>query len=127
MKFFEVKLCKNILLKVTDFPHDGGPYSEDEVPFNDLQPNVTEAATEKHLPVVTVDGDRIHAEVGEVEHPMTPEHYIAFIMLRTEKGFQIVMLTPEDKPVADFIVNPDDKAVAVYEFCNLHGLWMTEL
>ena len=63
-------------------------------------------------------------EVGSVAHPMLPEHHIAFIYVETEHGGIRVDLN--DKPEA-VIALGEEKAVAVYEYCNLHGLWKTEL
>lgn len=95
--------------------------------FNELVANTTDAATEKHVPVVTVDGNKVSVAVGSVEHPMQEEHFITFVALETKKGFQVVNLSPNEKPVAEFIVAEGDVAVAAYEFCNIHGLWKAEI
>ena len=58
---------------------------------------------------------------------MLENHYIMFILLETEKGYQVRNLVPGEKPVADFTVEDGDKAVAVYEYCNLHGFWKAEV
>ena len=89
-----------------------------------LTANTTDAATEKHVPVVTREGSKLTVNVGSVDHPMTEEHYIQFIALETDKGFRIAYLNPGDEPKADFYA--EEKAIAVYEYCNLHGLWKTE-
>ncbi len=91
-----------------------------------LAPNTTEAAGEKHLPVVTVEDGAIHVNVGEVSHPMAGEHFIEWIYVETENGGQRRILRPEDEPEATFCIG-DDKPIAVYAYCNLHGLWMTEI
>ena len=91
-----------------------------------LEPNTVEASGEKHLPAVSVDGDVISVNVGSVDHPMLPEHYIEWIYLKTEKGGQRKNLEPGAAPAAKFVVC-EDKPVAVYAYCNLHGLWMTEV
>ncbi|MCH5162610.1 MAG: desulfoferrodoxin [Clostridiales bacterium] len=92
-----------------------------------LVPNTTDAAQEKHVPVVKVDGDTVCVEVGSVTHPMTAEHQIAFIVLETDKGYQQHCLKSTDAPKTEFKLTAGEKAVAVYEYCNLHGLWMTKL
>lgn len=92
-------------------------------PMTQLVPNTTDAATEKHVPVVTAEGNKVSVQVGSAIHPMTEKHYIQFIYLETEKGGQIRCLTPEDEPKAEFLVAEGDKPVSVYEYCNLHGLW----
>lgn len=97
-------------------------------PMELLEPNTVDAAQEKHVPAVTVDGDRVCVKVGSVEHPMTDEHYIQMIILETDKGsLQVRHLTPSDKPEAEFVAAPGEKPAAVYEYCTLHGLWKTEL
>jgi len=90
-----------------------------------LTANTTDAATEKHVPAVTVDGNKVTAVVGSVEHPMLEEHYIQFIALETADAVQVKYLKPGEKPCAEFLSAEAPKAV--YEYCNLHGLWKTEL
>ena len=94
--------------------------------MQELTANTTDAAVEKHVPVVTVNGNRVEVVVGGVEHPMTEAHYIEFIMLETDKGVQVRHLTPTDAPKAVFEV-AEGTPVAVYEYCNLHGLWKAAL
>ena len=96
-------------------------------PMQQLKANTTDAAQEKHVPVATVEGKKIFVKVGSVAHPMTEEHLIAWIYLQTKKGGQYRHLTPNDKPEAQFIVADDDEPIAVYEFCNLHGLWKADI
>lgn len=91
-----------------------------------LEPNTTEAAGEKHLPVVTVENGVVRVNVGSVDHPMVAEHYIEWVYVETEKGGQRKVLLPDGAPAATFLVG-DEKPVAVYAYCNLHGLWMTEI
>ena len=90
----------------------------------ELIANTVDAAHEKHVPVITVDGETVKVAVGSVEHPSLPAHYIEFIVLVTEGGMQMKWLKPGDKPEATFKIT--DKPVAVYEFCNLHGLWKAD-
>ena len=95
-------------------------------PMKELVPNTTDAANEKHVPVVTVEGDVLKAVVGSVEHPMEEAHYIQFIFVETDKGGHRRALKPGEKPEAEFNLH-GEKPVAVYEYCNLHGLWKKEL
>ena len=92
----------------------------------ELKANSTDAAGEKHVPVITVDGNKVHVVVGSVLHPMTEEHSIQFIALETKQGVQRKALLPTDQPVADFVLAEGDEVVAAYEYCNLHGLWKAE-
>jgi superoxide reductase len=88
----------------------------------ELTANTTDGAHEKHVPVIEQDGDTVTIKVGSVEHPSLPTHYIEWILLETEQGFQIHYLKPGMKPEAVFKVN--EAVVAAYEYCNLHGLWI---
>lgn len=92
-----------------------------------LEPNTTDAAGEKHVPVVEADGNKVVVKVGSVEHPMTEEHHIAFIILETDKGVQRKNLDHVGKPEAEFVLSDGEKAVAAYEYCNLHGFWKADL
>ena len=96
-------------------------------PMTELKPNTVEASQEKHLPVVTIEGNIVKVKVGSVEHPMTEEHHIAWIYLETEQGGQRKKLAVGSKPEAEFALAGGDKAVGVYEYCNLHGLWLTKV
>ncbi|NLT58746.1 MAG: desulfoferrodoxin [Clostridiales bacterium] len=92
----------------------------------ELIPNTEEASQEKHLPVASVEGDRLVAKVGSADHPMEEKHYIEWIYLETEKGGQRKNLLPGEKPAVSFAL-VDDKPLAVFAYCNIHGLWKTEL
>lgn len=87
--------------------------------------NTTDGAFEKHVPVIEVAGDTVTVKVGSVEHPSLPEHYIEWILLVMEGGFQIRYLKPGMKPEAVFKIV--EKPVEAYEYCNLHGLWKAEV
>ncbi len=91
----------------------------------ELIPNTTDAAGEKHVPVFFAIQNSVTVKVGEVEHPSLPAHYIEWILLETENGFQIQYLKPGMKPQATFLINA--WVVAAYEYCNLHGLWKATL
>ncbi|MBM6992316.1 MAG: desulfoferrodoxin [Prevotella sp.] len=90
-----------------------------------LVENTTDAATEKHVPVIEKIEGGYRVSVGSVEHPMTEAHYIQWIELFTDDN-QVLRkyLEPTDKPVAEF--KTDAKAVCAREYCNLHGLWKAE-
>ena len=89
--------------------------------------NTTDAAHEKHVPVVTFSDGEVKVEVGSVEHPSLPAHYIEFILLETTTGIHVKWLKPGDKPEAIFRLVDGEKALVAYEYCNLHGLWMAEV
>lgn len=121
-KFFKCKHCGNVIVKSVN---SGVPVVCCGEKMEELVANTVDASAEKHVPVTSkVDDCFLKVEVGSVAHPMTPEHHIAFIYLETENGGTIKNL--KDKPEAKFCICAD-KPVAVYEYCNLHGLWKTEL
>lgn len=122
-QFFICKHCGNIVSMVKNA---GVPVVCCGEKMEALVPNSTDAAQEKHVPVVKVNANEVVVNVGEVTHPMTEEHLINWICLETDKGAQMRRLTAQDAPEATFIV-ADAKPVAVYEYCNLHGLWKTDL
>jgi len=90
-------------------------------PMNLLTENTTDAATEKHVPVIEKSANVITVKVGSVEHPMEEKHYIEFIELLADGKVYRQFLNPGDKPQATFEVTA--KQVSAREFCNLHGLW----
>ena len=91
--------------------------------MKELVPGTSDGAAEKHVPVIKAEGQKVIVEVGSVEHPMADVHYIEWIILETEKGYQRIDLKPEEAPRAEFILTDSDKVVAAYAYCNLHGLW----
>lgn len=123
VKFYICKHCGNIVGLI----HNAGvPLVCCGEKMSELVPNTTEAATEKHLPVVEMDGNIVKVSVGSVEHPSTEEHYIAWVYLETAHGGQRKAIKPGDKPEVSFALQ-DDELIAVYAYCNLHGLWKTEI
>ena len=94
--------------------------------MTELLPNTVEASGEKHIPTVKVEGSVVTVNVGSVNHPMEDVHYIEWVYVKTQRGGQRKYLNPGEAPNVTFHLG-DDKAVAVYAYCNLHGLWMTEL
>ena len=91
-----------------------------------LVPGVVEASHEKHIPVAKVEGNTVKVEIGSVAHPMAEEHHIAWVYLQTDKGGQRKNLEVGKEPAVTFAL-ADEKAVAVYAYCNLHGLWKADL
>lgn len=121
-KFYICAHCGNVIEKVVD---SGVPVVCCGEEMEELIPNTVEASGEKHLPVVTwLDERTVKVEVGSVHHPMLPEHHIAFVYVETDKGG--IRINLGEEPVAVVSLG-DAKPTAVYEYCNLHGLWKTEL
>ena len=91
--------------------------------MKEIVPGTTDASIEKHVPVYTVEGNKVHVTVGSVEHPMTQEHYIEWVSLQTTGGNQRKALKPNQKPEVCFALCEGDQVEAVYAYCNLHSLW----
>ena len=122
-KFYICRHCGNLVGMV----HDAGvPVVCCGEKMEQLVPNSVEASGEKHKPAVKVENGVVHVNVGSVDHPMVPEHFIEWVYVETEKGGQRKTLKAGDAPSLTFHLG-DDKAVAVYAYCNLHGLWVTEV
>ena len=91
-----------------------------------LEAGVVEASREKHIPEVEVLDGRVNVVVGSVLHPMAEEHSILWVYLETDKGGQRKNLSVGSDPVVSFAL-ADEKPIAVYAYCNLHGLWKKEI
>ncbi len=124
VEFYRCSVCGNVIVKLVD---SGVPVACCGQPMDLLVAGAQDASLEKHVPAVKVDGREVKVTVGSVEHPMTPEHYIQMICLVTEKGFQVAPLSADAAPEASFVVTEGDAPIAVYEYCNLHGLWVAEI
>ena len=120
MKFFKCEHCGNI---VTFLKATGVPVMCCGQKMTELVPGTVDASVEKHVPAVSVDGSLVSVQVGSVEHPMVPEHFIQWVAIETNLGSQIKYLKPEQAPKASFVLAEGEELVAVYEYCNLHGLW----
>ncbi len=119
-RFFVCEHCGNMIAMVKD---KGVPVVCCGQKMTELIPGTVDAAVEKHVPVYSVEGNKVLVTVGEVEHPMIPEHYIEWISIETTFGNQRKELTPERAPKAEFALTEGESVVAVYAYCNLHGLW----
>ena len=124
MKFYVCEHCGNIVTKLTSA---GVPIQCCGENMVELQAGVKEAAVEKHVPAVSVEGNLVKVSVGSVAHPMTEEHYIPWVALETERSASIHWLNPSDAPEVVFALAEGQTAKAVYAWCNLHGLWKTDL
>jgi len=119
-KFYICEHCGNIITMVKS---SGVPVVCCGQKMTELVPGTTDASLEKHVPVWKVEGNIVTVTVGSVEHPMLPEHYIQWVSLQTKQGNQRKALNPGDAPTVQFALCEGDEVEAVYEYCNLHGLW----
>lgn len=120
MKFYVCEHCGNIITMVKN---TGVPVMCCGQKMTELVPGTVDAALEKHVPVVETAGNMVNVKVGSVEHPMLAEHFIQWIALETNQGSQIKYLQPGQAPQASFALAEGEEVKAVYEYCNLHGLW----
>lgn len=114
MKVYQCEKCKKTVITKDELKLDG---------WVELVAGSTDAAQEKHVPVVTKKCKQVKVDVGSVAHPMTAEHLIEWVAIETAQGYQVKYLTPESAPVCNFSLADGDSLVAVYAYCNLHGLW----
>lgn len=119
-----VKFVQNKVSKEVKMISSISEINDDEI---ELVANSTDAATEKHLPVIDVKNDEVTVTVSTVKHPMTVPHHIEFIALITDKNAVLKRLDPKGEPVATFKIGKDEKVLKAYEFCNLHGLWVSKI
>ena len=123
-KFYICEHCGNVVEKI----HDSGVSvvccGQKMTP---IIPGTVEASREKHIPVVALDGNTVVVTVGSVEHPMAEEHSILWVCLETCCGVYRKYLEVGKAPVAHFNLSECEKPVAVYAYCNLHGLWKAEI
>ena len=122
-RFFICEHCGNLIGMINDA---GVPMMCCGQKMTKLEAGTVEASVEKHVPSVKVDGNTVKVEIGTVAHPMTEEHSILWVYLQTNKGGQRKCLEVGKAPEVTFAL-ADETPVAVYAYCNLHGLWKTDL
>ena len=122
-KFFKCKYCGNVIEKL----HVGrGEIDCCGADMQELIPNTVDAGREKHIPVVEINDGIVKVRVGSIEHPMAPDHWIEWIYLETDHGSQIKHLDPGVAPEVEFAFGKE-VPLAVYAYCNLHGLWKADI
>ena len=120
LRFFICNHCGNIIVMIKD---QGVPIKCCGENMQEITVGASEGAKEKHAPVYQINGETVTVSVGETEHPMNPEHYIDWVCMETEDGFQLKKLKPDLSPKISFSLSKGDNVKAVYAFCNLHSLW----
>ena len=122
-KFYVCETCGNLVGMINE---SGVPMMCCGKKMQQIVPGTVEASKEKHIPVATFENGVLTVNVGSVDHPMTEEHLIEWVYVQTDRGGQRKVLNAGDAPKLTFVFT-DEKPVAVYAYCNLHGLWKTEL
>lgn len=123
MKFYKCNVCGNLVEMVKESGVTMVCCGQD---MTELIPGTSDGAHEKHVPVYKVDGCKVSVNVGAMDHPMLDEHYIEWIVVETDKGVHRINLKPTEAPKAEVKLAEGEKVVAVYAYCNLHGLWKAE-
>lgn len=121
MQFYKCNGCGNF---ITFLGEKSGctPKCCGEV-MTELTPNTSDGAIEKHVPIITMNENKVNVTVGSVTHPMVENHYIEWIILETTEGFIKKDLKPDDTPSVTFTLNEDEEVISAYAYCNLHSLW----
>ena len=122
LKFYICKHCGNVIVKLED---SGVPVICCGEPMGELISGTVDATIEKHVPEVEINGEEVIVKIGSEPHPMVPEHYISWILLVTNTGYQIKYIKDQKEAIAFFKTN--EKVLVVYEYCNIHGLWKKDL
>ena len=122
-KFYICPHCGNIVEMVNDAGVK--PFCCGQK-MKELIPGSVEASGEKHIPAVKIGEGIVEVNVGSVDHPMVDVHWIEWVQLVTDKGSYRKWLNPGEAPNVKFLLG-EEKPEAVYAYCNLHGLWKTEL
>ena len=120
MKFYQCTICGQIAAIVKE---TGVPLVCCGQDMNELIPGSVDASVEKHVPMIEIDGDKIIVTISSTPHPMTKEHHIEWVSLQSRFGNQRKALKPGMEPKVCFRVCEGDEILAVYAYCNLHGLW----
>ena len=120
VRFFICNHCGNIIAMIKD---QGVPIKCCGESMKEIIAGTSEGAKEKHIPVYKVSGGAVTVSVGEKEHPMTDEHYIDWVCMETEEGFQLKKLKADMPAKITFSLTKGDKVKSVYAFCNQHSLW----
>ncbi len=120
VKFYRCETCGQIVAIVKQ---TGAPLVCCGKPRKEIVAGTTDASLEKHVPVYEVKDGKVKVTVGAVEHPMTEEHYIEWVLLQTKFGNQRKTLKPGGEPRVCFSICEGDEIEAVYAYCNLHSLW----
>jgi superoxide reductase len=120
LNIYKCEVCGNIV----EVMHvGGGTLTCCNQPMKLLMDNTTDAATEKHVPVVEKTAEGLKVKVGSVAHPMQPEHYIQWIEVIADGRAYRRFLSPGEPPEAVFEIQA--ASVTAREYCNIHGLWKT--
>ncbi|MGL4108999.1 desulfoferrodoxin family protein [Clostridium sp. LP20] len=115
--------CKKCNVIIEEICGNKSDYSCCGKKLTRLVADTTDGAEEKHLPIVELSNNILTVNIGSVSHPMQSEHSIEWVYLKTQRGSQRYNLKPNEEPIVQFLLSDSDIPIAVYSYCNLHGLW----
>lgn len=121
MKFYVCPVCGNVIYVMNG---EIGHVKCCGVDLVELIPNTVDASAEKHVPFCEVYGDKVRVNVGEVLHPMDNDHYIMWVVAKTDENVSFVKFNIGDEPSCEFVYK---KGMVIYSYCNKHGLWKKEI
>ena len=122
MRFFKCYICGNFVELLYE---GGGELVCCGEAMQELVAKDKEEGSEKHLPVVSFEDNKLKVKVGEVSHPMLENHYITCVIIKYNDKVQRLNLFPNQTPEAEFCIDEEFDNIEVYEYCNVHGLWKT--
>jgi len=121
LQIYKCEVCGNMV----EIIHEGaGELVCCNQPMKLMEENTTDAALEKHVPVIEKTEDGIKVKVGSVPHPMQEDHHIEWIELIADGRAYRQFLSPGEEPEAVFSI--EAQSITAREYCNLHGLWKSE-
>ncbi len=118
MKFYRCTNCDQVYMKLLDQKKE---MSCCEVCTEEIQENTTPEDLDAHKPNIRKIGNFV--TISLENHPMVDIHYIEFICMETNQGFQFKKIALDTPPKVDFILAKDEDIKTVYIYCNLHSLW----
>ena len=125
MRFYKCSICGKIVAVVNE---GAGETICCNLPMEELTPKTEEGALdEKHIPVLVRENNKLTVFIGELPHPMDTNHHIEWIALCTNKGNQRKYINNQKEAKVTFNLDPDEKVLVVYAYCNIHGLWKRDL
>lgn len=91
----------------------------------------------KHIPAITIvrkcglipEGCQdAHVKIGQIQHPMLPEHYIIHIDFYIDNEFisRAILMPEKVNAAAGVHLKVSSGKLSVVELCNLHGAWINE-
>ena len=118
LEIYKCEVCGNIV----EMLHEGkGELVCCGQPMKRFEENTTDAAREKHVPVVEKIDGSFKVKIGSIPHPMEEKHYIEWIEVIADGKAYRQFLKPGDAPEATFKI--EAQKITAREYCNVHGLW----